>query len=613
MICRIAIFIGLCSAFLWSPVNGAGQFLSNGDNCYEYNTGYAKYDYTTRTYTTTRFELLHADFHGHIAQYLHAMVPPHYRGSAGYQLIVTVKNTGGYSEELCRKSNLQADEAVLLQNGTLPQGNYTLTAVIADNSNTVAEEITETFAKPYDGIPRVGIDENNAICMEGKPFFPITPFGMPLQDAFLWTSNGYINSLCRGPWGDNIVYNVNEMKLNLDIAERLDAPFIGPESWPNKPSGLNTIAEYVTAFKDRPGLFMWFWHDEPNLGGTGQNITGPQVRSWTQKCHALDPQHLVYMNYAGKTWTTDHLWYVQRRGEYNYLINEDQFNGKKTFVADVQAFDYYPIDWRISPYGNASMQELIKGIKTFKAESYDLIPHMYFIETCDIGETATAAPTPEQLRMLCWLHVVLETKGLQWFHHFHPTPPENLAVMGEFNRQITELTPVVLGPRPEITATDNANTPGNQVEVMVREHNGAVYVFAVRVSEVLEANAPPITVSITLNGGLPASQAEVYEEGRTVAITGNSLTDTFAPNAVHIYKIGGQSNIYYPSSDRAVKATPGLNGRRHLKLYDLAGREVLKAGAAGTMYKNAARLNSGVYLLKEDQARGIYKAIVITK
>ena len=49
--------------------------------------------------------------------------------------------------------------------------------------------------------------------------------------------------------------------------------------------------------------------------------------------------------------------------------------------------------------------------------------------------------------------------------------------MKKFSDQMRVLAPVVLGPEPARTVTDNANAPLNRVDTMIREKDGNIYIF----------------------------------------------------------------------------------------------------------------------------------------
>lgn len=121
----------------------------------------------------------------------------------------------------------------------------------------------------------------------------------------------------------------------------------------------------------------------------------------------------------------------------------------------------------------------------------------------------------------------------------------NMNAMADFCKQITELTPIVLGPPTSRTVTV---TPRQGIiRTMVREHNGAIYLIAVRQTEYGETISDP-SVAFEL-AGLNGRTVKVYREKREIASTGDRFTDQFGPNDVHIYVIGGSLATKSPSDD----------------------------------------------------------------
>ncbi|MCX7683484.1 MAG: PKD domain-containing protein [Anaerolineae bacterium] len=143
----------------------------------------------------TGFDLWHAPFHARIAQYIHAKIPSAAYSNPSNRLRVSVTGNNGYTATVFEKTNLTAEEVFLFRNASLPAGSYTLTAQLLGSGGSVLDQVTEYFDKPYNGAPRVGIDENNAFRVNGQPFFPVTPWLLDKDDMASWKQNGYINAL----------------------------------------------------------------------------------------------------------------------------------------------------------------------------------------------------------------------------------------------------------------------------------------------------------------------------------------------------------------------------------------------------------------------------------
>lgn len=438
-------------------------------------------------------KLAHAGFFGHLGMKIVAILS----GTPNVRRFESVLEGPGGSTAVLFSTNgvPRPREEFTLNLRPLAAGDYTLVARALDAQGAVLAETRETFNKPYAGVPKVGINEHNAVCTNGVPVFPVTPFGLKDYLIPVWAQARYVNSLFNSGFGKAFTLTNYLAYLNQSAASgTLGA--IGPgrdDAWAQTAAGgrvptLSAIEQYVVAFRNHPGVFMWNWMDEPTT-----NFQQPPdlVRSWTERSHQLDPHHLVAVNEIGTV----------TANATDYRIRETRAFMYPNLVADIYAFDTYPIEYGITMGIKVSDLALIND--RHEAWNYGLVPRMAFVETCDVNNSSTAGstpypPTPDQLRMLTWIHVVHGVKGINWFHYFTATPPQNYAVMSELTDHLTKLAPVVLGPPPAITVTDSSNTGGNRVDTMVRADSESVWVFAVRVTETNEA--APVTTTFTLVG-----------------------------------------------------------------------------------------------------------------
>ena len=504
----------------------------------------------TKDEITIGFELWHANFHTRIAQYIYVKIPGVITRDAANSLEMTVVGDNGYSATLVNKVNLQPEEKILLQNSSLPAGNYTLQATLRNAAAQVIESISERFAKPYAGIPEVGIDENNAIRVNGELFFPVTPCGLRNFDVEPWAAGKYINMLAiQGFYGMTGPpdYTTAGWEEYLDLGMLYNFKSLGPTSWnggTSRNSDITIIENYVTLLKSNSGTFGWLWRDEPELGGDNEYLPAEVLQAWTNRTHAIDPLHPVAINLVGN-WiaSSNPSWWWERSGYYLYLDNARRF-GKRSFVADIYAMDYYPVEWAAPHSRGATMDMLTRHLDALRARNYNLVPCTSWVETCDIDEADGAVrhptpwhPTPAQLKMLIWINVVHGMKGINWFPWHSGTPAANYPVMATFVDQITRLTQVVLGP--EINPTVTVTAPGARIDTMVRTYEGKTYLFAVRVSELKitgKTSGSRVTATITVQG-VGNATATVFDEDRSLPVTAGSLQDSFAPAEVHIYKI----------------------------------------------------------------------------
>ena len=516
------------------------------------------------------FDLWHAPFHARTAQYIYAQIPSAAYRNPANKLKVSVSGDNGYTTTVLEKTGLAAEEKFLFRNADLPAGNYTLTAQLLDSGNGVLDQMSEQFAKPYDGAPRSGIDENNSFRLNGQPFFPVTSWLLNTEDMASWKQNGYINTLYAEGWYPS--HNISTWTDYLTQAANNQLYVFGPERWfdlglplPMEPAyrrhfarnaNVHMLTNYVTATRDLPALASWMWMDEPDLGGWAQRVPPSVLRAWTYTSHRSDPQHPVTAGLSGYQYLPH---YGTRGSDYDFVNNAFVFGGKRQFVADAIGFDIYPLEYRLETYLNKAdrgvMDLYAEAIDRLVAKNYDLIPVKSALEVCDIeAGLQTPGPTADQVLMEAWLNVVHGVKLILWFHYFEYDTIQYQA-MAKFTDQVNRLAPVILGPEPDIDVTDNANQQANRVDTMLRYQDGYIYVFAVRITE-----PDPITGSLytlvepsTLNVNfqldkITSGLAEVVDENRTVTVIGGAFADTFARNAVHIYKI--------PLSELELRAWP---------------------------------------------------------
>ncbi len=149
--------------------------------------------------------------------------------------------------------------------------------------------------------------------------------------------------------------------------------------------------------------------------------------------------------------------------------------------------------------------------------------------------------TPHQLRAEVWMSLIHGSTGLCWFvHDFRPdhrdaaallSDPEMMEAVAQANHQVLGLAPVLNSPTHTGVAEAISTDPEVPVDIMVKRHDGALYVFAVCMR-----NAP--TDATFLVRGLPRrAEVEVLDEQRTLTARGGEFADHFEPYDVHLYRI----------------------------------------------------------------------------
>jgi hypothetical protein len=314
---------------------------------------------------------------------------------------------------------------------------------------------------------------SGAILLDGQPFFPLAVVAQ--------CPSGYEGSLAAGI----SLYAGNDCGGIADQTEALGG----------RAFSLTNADEVGIG---GAGVIGWYYPDEADLKGLTR-ATLPQFPTLAQtaRLRVLTVTNHFYSRTAPLP---------AGRGIYPGLIAK----------SDVVAFDLYPLqefckpDWL--PDVAAAQRELVglaQGRPTFQ-----------WIEArtwkCD---RARLRVTPETVRAESWLSVIGGARGIGFF----PADWD------------TALTPAIARIAQEVAALGGAlfapdipASASRPVLVGARVLHGALYVIAV--------NPTRRFVRATIQApGLAGRPLEVLEEGRTVASTGDSFTDGFAPLAVHLY------------------------------------------------------------------------------
>ncbi len=509
----------------------------------------------------------HANFQARTAQYITVQLPDMFQNNNQIRLKAFISGgelNNGQEIVLIEKSNPAALEKFLLNNASLvgSQNDYFLNVQLLAQDDSVLFEQVEAFQKSYDGMPKYAIDENNALLQNGELLYPVMPYGLNNAQVEPWVTNGYINILYgHGYWKTGgAEFTVEGFQEYVDVGQANGVGTIGPVTrWdgmgPFSQAGLannpdfHKMGDYINGLKDHEYFIALGHQDEPNLWG----VSAQSLRAWTAYSHYLDNVHPTVVNHMGHVYSdcaSD--FRKNERRPFTYEYSSNQF-GKRTAAVDIAKFDIYPID---SANSGTTLACYISAIENFRIENGEFLPTWASIETSDATGSNGPSPwkiTAEQLRMLAWINVVHEVKGVLWFHYFGETPEENYTEMTRFTRQVNELAPAILGPRTLFTVSVDTDQPA-RIDTILRVTDGTLYMIAVRVSEVEDTpNSEnyldpiqdyPVTATFTFDIDGYEATAEVYEENRVIPVNG-SFSDTFEPYGVHIYKLESPYNYVY--------------------------------------------------------------------
>ncbi len=251
-----------------------------------------------------------------------------------------------------------------------------------------------------------------------------------------------------------------------------------------------------------------------------------------EKAKAADPSRPMFLTVTGnfhphfKKWTD-----TQRNSLYPAYIK----------ATDVVGYDIYPI------YGwnKPEWIHLVSEATGLLVGHAGQRPVYAWIETSKGGQWTGALErqkdvTPTHIRAEVWMAICRGATAIGYFTHiWKPSykqfgvPEANRKALREINDQITRLAPAILGEYSKQAVTIKADND-TKLDIMAKECDGELYVFAVNYDE----RAVGAKATITVSGLQSGKAVDVVDESRTLRSDAGRFADAFEPLAVHIYRIG---------------------------------------------------------------------------
>jgi hypothetical protein len=285
----------------------------------------------------------------------------------------------------------------------------------------------------------------------------------------------------------------------------------------------------------------WTQDDEPDnsqpdgSGGWDPPIEPSVIIDIYDAIRAADATRPVYLNLGqGVAWD----------GWYGRGVRTDHPEDYFEYVkgCDIASFDIYPVNSSDAEV-SGNLWYVAQGVDRLRTCVGDLKPVWCWIECTQIDADSAAKPAPAQVRSEVWMALVHGANGIGYFcHSWYPTfvepallqDAEMLAAVTTINGRITSLAAVLNSPTVVGGATVGSSTTGVPIDLMVKQHGGVTYVFAVCMRD------GATTGSFDVAGLGVSAQAEVLDEGRQIQVTGGQFTDQFQPYEAHLYRITDQ-------------------------------------------------------------------------
>jgi hypothetical protein len=300
-----------------------------------------------------------------------------------------------------------------------------------------------------------------------------------------------------------------------------------------------SLNEVARKHLDDPIIVGWMHGDEPDNAqprrdgqpGWGPPIPPEKIIEDYNRLRAIDPTRPIFLNLGqGVAWDRWHGRGVRTNHPEDYPLYVQG--------ADIVSFDIYPVVhehpevkgqlWYV-PYGVARLRHW---------SNYQKI--VWNCIECSRISNVQVKPTGDQIRAEVWMSIIHGSRGIVYFvHQFKPTfleasllaDPELLAEVTRLNRQIHQLARVLNSPSVRGLVSVQSDPGEIPVASMVKEHDRAVYIFAVSMRD------RPTRATFRILRPLTAARVEVLDENRSLNLDGDKLTDNFRGYEVHLYRI----------------------------------------------------------------------------
>lgn len=345
------------------------------------------------------------------------------------------------------------------------------------------------------------------------------------------------------PAAGNTVAEYKALGVNVFMGGMTSYPNPKGKAWLDAiaAEGLYAIIEYSDSVIEEglhkhPAVVGWHHMDEPDLMNkdqTGPVATPEEVMASFVRLRSIRPAHRIFLN-------------LSQTVSYERFVGKavpDAFYPKYVQACDVVQYDIYPLN--SFPDGAERLHLVAKGMDRLMkwTEGKKLLG--FAIETNKFTKPSvkqSRAPTVEEFETQAWMAIVHGARYLNLFCHswskeLNPKKgleakgiyPHIKAALPRVTGEIKSLAPAINSPTIEGKVTV-ATALGSRVDVLVKAHDGALYVFAVNMF------AKPEKATFTVKG-LDGAKVEVLFEDRELELRGGKFVDAFKPYAVHRYKI----------------------------------------------------------------------------
>jgi len=280
-------------------------------------------------------------------------------------------------------------------------------------------------------------------------------------------------------------------------------------------------------------IVAWMHGDEPDNaqanpeGGWGGAVPLASIQSDYDSLRTVDPSRPIWLNLGQGVANDEWVGRAAPREDYPEYVAG----------TDIVSFDVYPVSGIRKDDGERFLWYVAKGVDSLRVWGGEEAIVWNVIETTRIN--SDHGPTPQQVRTEVWMSIIHGSQGIVYFaHEWNPVFREARLLEDEamrqgvsaINEQIHRLAPILNAGSGNVEVSVVSSDPQVPVDVMVREVDGELYVFAVG----MRLASTSATFSID---GAKLSRVTVVDEDRTLQSEAGAFTDHFDPYDVHIYHL----------------------------------------------------------------------------
>lgn len=397
----------------------------------------------------------------------------------------------------------------------------------------------------------VQIGENGEFQLDGKPFFPIMQ----------WMQN-HKNIRTQADYGINVFC--------------VPGNIISSKGWCDSAAANNVYAcvtykpDVVDSIKDHPGLFGWFFGDEPDL--QGHEVTPDSIQRQYNALKAADSENPTFLTLTSRFYSETSL--------PSWMNSSDAYYYEYPKYTDAIGFDLYPIygwcrpDW---------IYQVADALKELKDNYVNTVKPVYaWIECsktsgkwCNVSERDIEdGPYPGEIEAQVWLAIINGAKAIGYFTHSWECPDykqwcvstEQINKITEINTTIASLTEFICEPDADVNmeiVITGINGNAGRIDAVAKQKNDSIYIFAANAVN-LDGSSDLQQAAITIPG--LNSPVTVYGENRTITPhTDGTIVDTFTlQKPVHIYAMKINGNV---STKNTRKQHEYLNNNQKANLH----------------------------------------------